>query len=281
VYKELTELRAENKELRKLKANPKATGTPEGPPAARAKSAEPGAAEDAEVKAKKQRMDVLRGQIDHLEKGGEGLEEILSARRSELERLRSEVRAAHPLDVQLRNLDAKLGAVRKQREKLEAEAKTTAELILELKASLDKTAKAVAEKQAEESQLAIERAELVAKQAAASTPGGSNGSNSMDSGDGTFPEQLRGLGLEGLDPALRAGLRAFFASRAAAGTAPPAPAAAAASSAGPAADATAAAAAAAAEVLGRGAGVDAIMAEGSEGETEDAAKRRRLGRTAA
>jgi hypothetical protein len=181
------------------------------------------------------------------------------------------------LDVQLRNLDSKLGAVRKQREKLEAEAKTTAELILELKVSLDKTAKAVAEKRAEESQLAVERAELVAKQAAVTAPGGNS---STDSGDGTIPEQLRGLGLEGLDPALRAGLRAFFASKAAAGTVPPAPEAAAAGPAGPEAEAAAAAAAAAAEALGRGAGVDAIMAEGNEGETEDAAKRRRLGNTA-
>jgi hypothetical protein len=270
VYKELTALRAENAELRKLKK----PSTPEGPPAARARSAEPGAAEDDDVKAKKQRMDVLRSQIEHLEKGGEGLEEILNARRAELERLRGEVRAAHPLDVQLRNLDSKLGAVRKQREKLEGEAKTTAELILELKATLDTTAKAVAEKRAEENQLAVERVELVAKQAAAAATAGEDGTGS--NGD-AMPEQLRGLGLEGLDPGLRAGLRAFFAKKAATAAGPPAPAAA---PAGPEAAAVAAAEAAA-EHLGRGANSDANMGERSEKEAEEAAKRRRLGNTAA
>jgi archaellum component FlaC len=275
VYKELTALRAECKELRKLR-DLKAAGTPTGPPAARAKSAEPGAG-DAEVKSKKKRMDELRDQIEHLEKAGDGLGDILAARRAELERLRGEVRAAHPLDVQIRNLDSKLGAVRKQREKLESEAKTTAELILELKVSLDKTAKAAAEKRAEEDQLAIERVELVAKQAAAAAPGGDVNTSP---GDDTIPEQLRGMGLEGLDPGLRAGLRAFFAKKAATGTGPPAPAAAPAAPAGPEAAATAAAAAAA-EILGRGAGGDATMSEGSEKEEEEASKRRRLGRTAA
>jgi hypothetical protein len=277
VYKELTALRAENAALRKAQNDKgKNGGTSAGPPAARAQSAEPGA-EDAEVTSKKKRMDVLRGQIEHLEKAGDGLEDILAARRAELERLRGEVRAAHPLDVQLRNLDSKLGAVRKQREKLECEAKTTAALILELKASLDKTAKAVAEKRAEETQLAVERVELVARQAAATTSGGDG---NPGGGDDAIPEQLRGLGLDGMDPGLRAGLRAFFARKAAAGSAsmPPAGAAAAPANGSPGSEAAVAAAAAeaaarAAEVLD---GADADMQK----EEEEAKKRRRLGETA-
>jgi hypothetical protein len=269
IYKELTALRAENKELRKLK---QPAGNSEGPPAARARSAEPGATEDAEVKAKKQRMDELRSQIEHLEKAGDGLEDILAARRAELERLRGEVRAAHPLDVQLRNLDSKLGAVRKQREKLENEAKETAALILELKASLDKSAKAVAEKRAEETQLAVERAELVAKQAAAATPGGDGNPAASDD---SIPEPLRGLGLDGMDPALRAGLRAFFATKAAAVSKAPEGAAPPGSQPGTEAATVAAAAeeaaAAAAALLG---GEDVNMAE-----EEEAKKRRRLGTT--
>jgi hypothetical protein len=275
VYKELTALRAECAELRKKQGTPAKVPNPAGVPAART------ATEDDATKAKKTRMDELRSQIEHLEKGGEGLEEILKARREELERLRQEVRAAHPLDVQVRHLDSKIAGVRKQREKHEEEAKSVALLILELKTSLDRASKAAAEKKLEEDQLAKERVELVAKQNAsklAEAEAAAGGGTAAD----PWPEQLRGL--DDLDPGIKAGLQAYFSSkRAAAGTAQ-------AASASPQppgssgggqpklpddlSSAVAAAAAAAATRVGQG--DDAEMQRGDENEGGEDSKRRRL-----
>jgi hypothetical protein len=239
-------------------------------------------------------MDELRGQLEHLEKGGDGLEDAIRVRREELDRLRGEVRAAHPLEVQIRNLDGRLAGVRKVREKLEGEATATADLILELKASLEKAAKAAAEKKLEEEQLAKERVELVARHNAAklaeaeAAAGGSSGNGSR------LPSQLRGL--EDLDPVLKAGLEAYFARKAeaaaAATAAPPpavppavppiAPAATARPSTQPvaaAAEKLAAARAAAASVASQLADCDRDGGE-HKGEGDDA-KRRRLEQSAA
>jgi hypothetical protein len=270
VYKELTALRAECAELRK-KQGPAAKK--DEPPAASAGGA---VAEDEVTKEKKRRMDVLRGQIEHLEKGGDGLEDALKARREELEKLRLEIRSAHPLDVQLRNLDSKLNGVKKQREKLEDEANSVAKLILELKISLDKAAKAAAEKKLEEDQLAKERVELVAKHNAtklAEAEAAAGGAAAAD----RLPEQLQGL--EDLDPVLKAGLQAYFAKKAAAtqrqqppptmengGSQPP----------DDPATAVAAATAAAAQLTRADRGQGGDGDDNMGGETEEAAKRRRL-----
>jgi hypothetical protein len=264
VYKELRALRAENKELRKLRA----AGTQEGPPAAKARSAEPGARDDEAVRAKKQRMDVIRSQLEHLQKGGEGLDDVIKARREELERLRQEVRTAHPLDVQLRNLDCKVAGIRKQREKLDEEAKSVAGLILELKANLDKVAKAAAEKQQEEDQLAKERVELVARQNADKLAAAEAAVSGALQSESQVPDPFRGM--EDLEPELKAGLQAYFARKRANGASASSPAAPAGSEKGTSEEV--ASAVAAAQGL-RGMAVD----EGTEGDKGDEAKRRKLG----
>jgi hypothetical protein len=273
VYKELVALRAENAELRKNAEPRKKKGgsAKDELPVTPSSSGEPGVGDDAAIKAKKLRMDELRLQIEHLSKGGEGLDEILKTRRDELERLRVEVRAASPLDVQLRNLDSKLAGVRKQKQKLEDEAKSTAALILELKAALDKTAKAATDKQAEEEQLARERVELVAKQNATKLAE-AEAAAGRSTGGGSLPEQFRGL-LEDLDPGLKAGLQEYFARKASAAAPPPIPPPTATrvpqTPPGEPAAAVAAAAAAAAQI------VDDSMGDNGEG-GDDAAKRRRV-----
>ena len=112
----------------------------------------------------KSAMDVLRADIAALQavsaKSAAVLGEIAEKEQA-LERLRLEVRKSHPADVQLRNLDAKLAGVSKQREKHDEVADALAKEIGKLKASMDEAAAAGAARRKEEEQLRRERLALV------------------------------------------------------------------------------------------------------------------------
>ena len=135
----------------------------------------------------KSAMDVLRVDIATLQavndKGAAVLGSIAEKEQA-LERLRLEVRKSHPADIQLRNLDAKLAGVSKQREKHDEVADGLAKEIAKLKASMDEAAPAGAAKRKEEEQLRRERLALVQQLEAEKAQGG-QGRGGRAARDGT------------------------------------------------------------------------------------------------
>ena len=107
--------------------------------------------------------------IKNLEGMGDDAEvlTLLQKRREEAAGLREEIKAAHPLDVQLRILEAKLAGAQKQEAKFHEEAKAKCQIFWQVKVDMDKAAAAAAEKKAEGDRLLREKHELVSRICAA------------------------------------------------------------------------------------------------------------------
>ena len=142
------------KELAEVKAELKkqAAGKPET-------EAEQPAGADPFAKEKK-RMDEIASEIEHL-RHVSGAESLITAKEAEREKLRLLVRTSHPIEVQLRNLDAKIAGVKKKQEAHAARALELSEAISKLDAECQKEAAASDERGKELGTLNLERLGMV------------------------------------------------------------------------------------------------------------------------